>query len=279
MFKSLLSFLIVTSCLNYSFADTGIQHHSENVVGTLSYQQFYKNPSYSKIVKANKEFITQINSSSDLGDKKHFLNMAGIFMAHIFKSHTDLLSQYAADFKTLSFYEKANFLNGLRIAEIDHTLLHQISDSRLNAILSSPVTLSELEKFSITDADHLDYLWSSYFATGHAVYIERILEVLQWDDEMLLLANECVEIIKLSNCPSGFEKELSDRQSQVQRKSEKLSKEKHDFSKRLPLMASAIWSLQINEAQDLALRQIIEDIFQQKTFLNYKVKIGVRHDT
>jgi len=240
-----------------------------------SFQVYYKNQGYTQLVEANKESSKALKKIKDQGDREHVLNLATIFMAQVLNEHPDYLDRYAQNFSKLSFYEKAIFLRGICSAEMDHHLLETISDRKLKKLVNDPnlILLSTLDDLQVRESGDLDYLWSSFFATGNETYIQQMIEIVNRDDELLLLAYEWINRKQLSGILSSMGIESPPDYSDLQEHIEMRSRDEKDYPIQFSISAAAFWSLNSNSAQDPTIKEVILGIVQADPSLDFWKKI------
>jgi len=245
-------------------------------------QVYYKNQGYSQLVEANKEMAMDHDKLAydkliDQENKQHCLDLSTFFVAHVLKEHPEYLTKYAQDFAKLSFYEKAIFLRGIRSAGMEHDLLNNISDKKLEKIVNDPalLTLEKSHPSQVKNCDELDYLWVSFFSTGNETYIRQILKVLNRDDELLLLAYEWINRGYIADLLSGLEgKEVPPDYADLNGIIQMKSKEKKDYLLQFLISQAAFWSLEANAKQDPTIHQLIQKIIKSKPALDYWKKIN-----
>lgn len=242
-----------------------------------SYQTYYSNQEYSQFLQASKELANDLKCTNKEGeDKQHVLNFATIFIAHVLKKHPEYVAQYAQNYPQLSFYEKATFLRGMRSAGIDHDLLASIQDNKLIAIVNDPnlLALSALNDFQIKEAGDLDYLWTSFFATGNEAYMHQIIQTLNKDDEILLTAYEWINRQKISEMLASMGQHRPPNYSHLQKYIDMQAKKRKDYLAQFYISLAALWSLEANAQQDPAIRQVIQKIIKTDPSLDYWKKIN-----
>jgi len=241
-----------------------------------SSQVYYKNQGYSQLVQATKELTNDLSKVKSPEDKEHALNIASIFMAQVLKGHPEYLANYAQKYSNLSFYEKAVFLKGIRSAGMNHDLLNDIADSKIMGIVNDPnlLTLSNLNHLQVKDAGDLDYLWGSYFATGNKGYIRQIVEVLNKDDEILFIAYEWINRLKLQEMLSSMGKNMPADFSDLEKHIEMQSVKRKNYRTQVSIYLAALWSLDANAAQDPTIGQVIQGIIKNDPSLDYWKKIN-----
>jgi len=238
-------------------------------------QVYYKNQGYTQLVEANKESSKALKKIENQGDREHVLNLATIFMAQVLNEHPDYLDRYAQNFTELSFYERAIFLRGILSAGLDHELLETISDDKLRRIVNDPnfIFLPDLSPLEVKEGGDLDYLWSSFFATGNETYIQQIIEIVNRDDELLLLAYEWINREQVAGLLASMGIESPPDYSDLIEHIEMRSREEKDYLIQFSISLAALWSLNSNSSQDPTIKEVILGIVQADPSLDFWKKI------
>ncbi|MEI6242829.1 MAG: hypothetical protein WCP39_05425 [Chlamydiota bacterium] len=237
-------------------------------------QTYYKNQSYPHLSQINKESSNYLSEEKDQNDKQHVLNVATIFMAQVLKNHPEYLNQYVQNFSNLSFYEKAVFLRGIRSAGMDHALLHNLSDKKLQELVNDPNLLA-LSQLQVKQAGDLDYLWASFFATGDETYILQIIKILNRDDELLFLAYEWINREQVAQIRSSLEGTTTPPDySDLKKIIEKQSSKRKDYQTQFLISLTALKSLEDSSTQDPNVGDIIKKIIENDPSLDYFKRIN-----
>jgi len=238
-------------------------------------QVYYKNQGYPQLVQANKDLANSLSQEINQDDKKRYLDIATFFIAQVLKKHPDYIAMYAKNFSMLSFYEKAIFLRGIRSAGIKHELLSSISDKKMMELVNDPdlITLSDLSHLQPKEGGDLDFFWVSFFATGDEIYIRKIVEILNRDDEILFVAYEWLNREQMAEMLSSLGEKTSPNYSDLQKHIEMQSKKRKDYRSQVSIGVAALWSLDANARQDPTIAQIIQKIIKDDPSLDYWKKI------
>jgi hypothetical protein len=237
-------------------------------------QTYYKDQSYSLLVQINKEESKYLNEEKNQDDKQHVLNVATIFMAQVLKNHPKYMDQYSRNFFNLSFYEKAIFLRGIRSTGMNHYLLYNLTDKNLQELVKDPnlITLSHMQ---VKQAGDLDYLWASFFATGNEIYIRQIIEILNREDDLLLLAYEWINREQVAQIQSSLEgKSTPPDYSDLKKIIEMQSSKQKDYQTQFLISLAALRSLEGFSMQDPTLSEIIQNIIENNPELDFFKKIN-----
>jgi len=239
-------------------------------------QTFYKNPGFTQLVEATGHISSYLSQTKDRKDREHLLNIATIFVGQAIKEHPNYLKELNQGFSSLTFYEKAVLLRGIRSADIGHDLLKNISDKKLKQIVFSTrlKKVSEIKNLPVREPGDLDLIWGSYFATGDSDYIKKIIRVINHDKMALFHGYELIN----REHNAAFLSELTGK---------RISPDKGDlnfainvkrlwkpgYKNRVLVVKSALWSLEANCNQDPEVRRIRDEVIMNNPELDYWKRI------
>jgi hypothetical protein len=234
-------------------------------------QTFYKNQEYSQLVKTLKE-NSFFSDTLEKQKRDVLLIIETVFMAQALKEHPEFLPLLARDFSMMTLHEKAVFLRGVRLAKMDLDLLKNISDKELNQMVYDDANLPNLNNLAVKQPLDLDLLWTSFFATGKEGYIRRIVEVLNSDDTLLLLAYHWDSRCKMiEKCKNRKQPLLFD---DLEKRLQEYQKKRKEAQVQFSIILAAYWSLEVNAKQDRTIEEILKKITKNEPSLDYWQKIN-----
>ena len=226
-------------------------------------QSYYKNPGYSNFLAASDEMIEDLSKTKDVQEQQHAFDTTSIFIAHVMRQNPEQLTQMLEGFSGFSFYKKAAYLRAMQAAGIKEHRLEKDFEKELEerAYSPPPLSLSALNPFVFKEGNQIDFLWVSFFATGHKTYIHQILENLNKDKRLLALAWN-VFSKHLNNAQGGEDSYLNDFIQTTLSLSE-------DDRPQFLIVSNALFSLTSHAKQDSSIYEIIEEITQENESLNF----------
>jgi hypothetical protein len=237
------------------------------------YEVFYKEQSYSQLKKSLAELNKLWNQKKSEEKEKQF-HIETIFLAQVLKKHPEFLSLLASEFPQMTFHEKSVFLRAVKSAEIDLDLLKTISDEKLKALLYDPKLplVGHLQDSPL----FLDYLWTSFFATGNVSFIRKIYQTASHcDDQLLALGYIWKQHETIAAIASSWRKQPPDF-TPLNNLLEEFSLEKKDAAKQLfDIILPTMWTVDLYTHRNPHLEEVIKKLLQEDPSLNCERRITV----
>ena len=131
-----------------------------------------------------------------------------------------------------------------------------------------------LKHIQVKQASDLDRIWKQYFRCRDKAYIQQLLEVVNEDQGVMIIAYEYLNREFNANLRSRQEgKQVPPNVDDLNTLVKEREKEVPGFSKRVGIVAAAIWSLDSNVGQYPQVREDVQAIIKLHPDLDHGKKI------